>query len=417
MSCIARSSLPQRSRKPAGKGCFVKGVVDLSRRFAHAFSGLPFALAGLFLIAGCGPAKHDPSAEAPPAAKTVVASGDSGLVRIDKPDQFPTVAAAGYEATTSLNVTGQVQPDPSREIPVITLANGRVVASHVRLGDYVHKGQLVLEVQSTDVTNAFDQYLKAVNDERLTRVQLDRAKLLYDKGAIAKNQLDIAQDAEDDNIADLRAAEQQLRVIGVDPKHPGETVKVLAPASGFVIQQNVTEASSAGNGLSGSPNAFVIADLSHVWVICDVYENDLATVHLGQSADIRLTAYPDRVLTGTIGDVGAILDPTLRTGKVRIQVPNPGFTMRVGMFAAATLHGKVPQTHASVPATAILHLHDREWVYVPANGPDTRPGDYRRMGVTAGAILPGNLQEITSGLAPGQLVVRNALELQNTAAQ
>ena len=366
---------------------------------------------------GCRGGAHDPAAEAPPEAKAIILAGDSGLVRIDRPDQFPTVAASGYQAASSLNVTGQVQPDPSREIPVISLANGRVVASHVRLGDYVRKGQLVLEVQSTDVTGAFDNYLKAVNDERLTRTQLDRAKLLYDKGAIAKSQLDIAQDAEDDNIADLKAAEQQLHVLGVDPKHPGETVKVLAPASGFIIQQNVTEAAAAGTGVAGTPNAFVIADLTHVWVICDVYENDLGQVHLGQTADIRLSAFPGRVLTGTIGDVGAILDPNLRTGKVRIQVPNPGFSLRVGMFATATLHGRTPEPHASVPATAILHLHDRDWVYVPATGPGTRAGDFRRIEVAAGAALPNNFQEITGGVVPGQLVVRNALELQNTAAQ
>ena len=271
------------------------------------------------------------------------------------------------------------------------------------------------------MTNAFNQYLKAVNDERLTRVQLDRDNLLYAKGAIPKSQVEIAQNAEDDATADLRAAEQQLRVLGVDPQHPGETVKVLAPASGFIIQQNVTEASSAGNNISGTPNAFVIADLSHVWIICNVYENDLAKVRLGQQADIRLSAYPDRMLSGVIGDVGSILDPTLRTGQVRVQVKNPGFFMRVGMFATATFHGRSLETHASVPATAILHLHDREWVYEPISPSEQNGGQngaqFRRVAVTGGDMLPNGMQEVTSGLTLGQQVVRNALELQNTAAQ
>ena len=86
--------------------------------------------------------------------------------------------------------------------------------------------------------------------------------------------------------------------------------------------------------------------------------------------------------------------------------------MRVGMFATATFHGRSLGTHASVPATAILHLHDRDWVYEPAGN-----GQFRRVGVVAGAMLPGSTQEVMSGLAPGQQVVRNALELQNTAAQ
>src|SRR5271170_6222512 len=363
------------------------------------------------LVGGCEKAKSDPAAEAPPAA-TVEHQNDLNLVTVDKPERFPLVEVTAHEATSTLNVTGSVNPDVSREIPVVSIASGRVVAIHVRLGDYVHKGQLIMEVQSTDISGAFDQYLKAVADEHLANTQLERAKILFDKGAIAKSQLEIAQDGEDDAKADLVAAEQQLHVLGIDKDHPGETVKVYSPASGFIIQQNVTEAATAGVTFSGSATAFTIADMSHVWIICDVYENDLATVRLGQEADIRLNAYPDKVLKGTISDIGAVLDPNIRTGKVRIQVENPSNLMRIGMFATTTFHGKKPETHTVVPASAVLHLHDRDSVYVPDGD-----GKFRRIGVEGGAMLPGNQQEISSGLNPGQQVVSNALELQNSAEQ
>jgi membrane fusion protein, heavy metal efflux system len=373
--------------------------------------GFSVALLCALIPAGCGKKSGDPAAEAPPPT-SVEHQEDVNVIQVDRPDRFPLVAAVAHQGTSTLNVTGTVNPDVSREIPVVSLASGRVVAVHVRLGDYVHKGQLVMEVQSTDISGAYNQYLKAVNDEHLANTQLERAKILYDKGAIAKSQLEIAQDGEDDAKADLVATEQQLRVLGVDKDHPGATVKVYSPASGFIIQQNVTEAATAGVTLSGSANAFTIADLSHVWIICDVYENDLSTVHLGQTADIRLNAYPDRVLTGTIGDIGAILDPAIRTGKVRIQVDNPNNLMRIGMFATATFHGKKTETHPAVPASAVLHLHDRDWVYVPAGD-----GRFRRLGVQAGDMLPGKLQEINSGLSVGQQVVSNALELQNSSEQ
>ncbi len=363
------------------------------------------------IIGGCEKTTKDPAAEAPPVA-TVEHQSDQNLVTVDKPERFPLVEAAAHEATSTLNVTGSVNPDVSREIPVVSIASGRVVAIHVRLGDYVHKGQLIMEVQSTDISGAFDQYLKAVADEHLANTQLERAKILFDRGAIATSQLEIAQDGEDDAKADLVAAEQQLHVLGIDKDHPGETVKVYAPASGFIIQQNVTEAATAGVTYAGSANAFTIADLSHVWIICDVYENDLATVHLGQEADIRLNAYPDKVVKGTISDIGAVLDPNIRTGKVRIQVENPGDLMRLGMFATATFHGKRPEMHTTVPAAAVLHLHDRDWVFVPAGD-----GKFRRVSVEGGAMLPGNMQEIVSGLNPGQQVVSNALELENSAGQ
>jgi cobalt-zinc-cadmium efflux system membrane fusion protein len=276
----------------------------------------------------------------------------------------------------------------------------------------VKKGQLLMDVQSTDVSGAFGQYLKAVSDERLAKVQLDRARLLNDKGAIPNSQVEVAQNAEEEAKAALVASEEQLRVLGVDKDHPTATVKVRAPVSGYIIAQNVTTDGAAGVTYAGSSNAFTIADLSHVWIVCDVYENNLSTVHLGEKVEIRLTAYPDRVLTGVVSDIGAVLDPQLRTAKVRIQVENPNTLMRVGMFATVTIHGKTAQTHAQVPATAVLHLHDRDWVYVPADG-----GKFRRVSVRGGETLLGNMQEILSGIDVGQLVVSNALALQNTADQ
>jgi membrane fusion protein, heavy metal efflux system len=366
---------------------------------------------GACLLAGCSAKPSDPKSEVPPAA-VVQADADPNLVHADHPDQFTLVAATDYAATSTIQVTGTVNPDISRTIPVISIASGRVVEVHARIGDYVKKGQLLMDVQSTDVSGAFGSYLKAVNDERLAKIQLDRAKILNDKGAIPNSQVEIAQNAEDDAKAALSASEEQLRVLGVDKNHPAATVKVYAPASGFIIAQNVTSAAAAGVTYAGSANAFTIADLSHVWIICDVYENDLPTVHLGQKADIRLTAYPDRVLTGVISDIGAVLDPQIRTAKVRIQIENPNTLMRIGMFATATIHGKTAQTHVQVPATAVLHLHDRDWVYTPAG-----EGKFRRVSVQGGASLPGNMQEILSGLNAGQQVISNALTLQNSVDQ
>jgi cobalt-zinc-cadmium efflux system membrane fusion protein len=159
-----------------------------------------------------------------------------------------------------------------------------------------------------------------------------------------------------------------------------------------------------------SPNPFTISDLSSVWILCDVYENDLADVHVGEQAEIRLNAYPDKVFKGVINNVGPILDPNLRTAKVRIEVPNPGL-MHLGMFVTATFRGQRKETHAAVPSAAILHLHDNDWVYVPAQN-----NQFRRVQVTGGDMLPGDMQEV-SGIAPGQQVVANALAFQNTVEQ
>lgn len=372
---------------------------------------VPAAVLSFWMLSGCGGRKQDPAAQAPPPVQ-VENEGGVSLITVDHPGRFPLATATEFRSTSTLNVTGTVNPDISRQIPVISIASGRVVAIHTQIGASVKKGQLLMEVQSTDISNAFNGYLKAVNDERLARAQDERARILYDKGATARSQLEIADDGEQDAKADLLAAEQQLIVLGVDKDHPSLTAKVYSPATGVVIAQNVTAAAATGITYSGTSTAFTIADLSQVWVICDVYENDLPMVHVGQTADIRLNAYPDRVITGTIGEIDAVLDPSIRTAKVRIQVPNPDRLMRIGMFATATFHGRRPEQHAAVPASAILHLHDRDWVYVPAG-----EGKFRRIGVVAGAMVGEGNQEIISGLAVGQQVVTNALELQNSVEQ
>ena len=363
-------------------------------------------LAAWLALAGCK-SKFDPSSGAASPAQ-VVETGNAGVVTVDHPEQYPTVAANRLDEPEKLDVTGSVFPDVSREIPVISMANGRVVDIRARLDDNVKKGQLLFSVQSPDISGAFDTYVKAVADEQLANKAYLRAQDLYQHGAISQAMLEQAEDTEKDAKADLVAAEEQLKIFGVDKEHPSPIVKVYAPTSGVIVSQNITEAAATGVSLSGTATAFTIADLSSVWIICDVYENDLPKVTVGQQAQIKLTAYPDRILTGRVSDIGPVLDPTIRTAKVRLEVANPGI-LRLGMFVTTKLMSRTTVTHASVPASAILHLHDREWVFVPAG-----QGQFKRVEVTGGSMLPGGEQEILSGITPGQQVVKDVLNLQAT---
>jgi cobalt-zinc-cadmium efflux system membrane fusion protein len=312
-------------------------------------------------------------------------------------------------AVAELVATGVVAPDISRTVPVISIASGRVVDIRARLGDTVKKGQVLLRVQSADISGAFSDYRKAVADEILAGKQFDRAKGLYDHGAISLNDFQIAEDAENKAKVDVETTTEKLRVLGSSVDHPSGIVDIVAPISGVITDQQVTNAAGV-QGLSAT-NPFTISNLSDVWIICDVYENDLSAVQLGETADIRLNAYPDQVVTGKISNIGAVLDPALRVAKVRVEVHNPGM-MRPGMFVSATFRGQKKESHASVPASAILHLHDRDWVYVP-NGENK----FRRVEVKAGASLPDKMQEIVSGIKPGDKVVSNALVLQSTVEQ
>jgi len=317
-----------------------------------------------------------------------------------------------HEARPELEVTGTVSPDVSRSVPVVSLASGRIVDIHARLGDTVTKGQLLMRVQSQDISQAFSDYQQAVADETLANTQLTRSKDLYQHGAISENDFQVAQDAETKAKVTVKTALNHLQILGADLHDPSPIVEIHAPASGVITDQQVTAA--AGTQGLASPNAFTITDLSHVWILCDVFENDLPFVRLGEYADVHLNAYPDQVLKGRIGNIGAVLDPSLRTAKVRLEVQNPGI-LRLGMFATATFYGPKKNAYATVPATAVLHLHDRNWVYEPVE-----QGRFQRVEVVTGGMLPATpsqKQEILSGLKPGQQVVANALDLQSTVEQ
>jgi cobalt-zinc-cadmium efflux system membrane fusion protein len=217
--------------------------------------------------------------------------------------------------------------------------------------------------------------------------------------------MEIAKDAEEKAKVTMDTAAEHLRLLGSSVDHPTGMVDIKAPVAGVITDQEVT---NAGGIQSLGTSPFTISDLSTVWVVCDVYENDLPNVHVGDPAEITLNAYPGRVFKGRVSNILPILDPSIRTGKVRIEVANPGM-MKVGMFVTATFQGKSEQTFVAVPASAILHLHDRDWVYVPAPG-----NKFRRVMVVGGDPLPGAMQEILSGISVGQQVVINPLVLQNT---
>jgi cobalt-zinc-cadmium efflux system membrane fusion protein len=366
-------------------------------------------LSALLALVGCS-AHADPATEAPPPAN-IVPGADPALFTVDRPEQFPLAAAVERPSTSELVVTGAVMPDVARNVPVVSLASGRVVAIHARLGDTVQKGQLLLTIRSDDVAGGFDAYRKAVADELLARKQLNRAVDLYAHGGIAQQDLEVAQDAADDAKVTLETATEHLRLLGNDPDKPMGIVDIVAPTAGVITDQEVTNAATVQ--AYSSPSPFTISDISTVWIVCDVYENDLPTVRLGDTAEITLNAYPGRPFKGKVSNIGAVLDPSIRTAKVRIEVQNPGM-MRLGMFARATFRGQSTEMHTIVPASSVLRMHDRDFVFIPA--PDKK---FRRVEVVSGDVLTENtnLQEIKSGLKPGQQVVTNALVLDHVLAQ
>jgi membrane fusion protein, heavy metal efflux system len=335
---------------------------------------------------------------------------DPNLMTVDHPELFQTVKVESRDLPTELNANGTVQPDVNKTIRVTSLGSGRVADLKVRLGDYVKKGQVLLVISSSDLAAAMGDYHKASADEALARKALERAQLLYSRGALAQKDLEVAENADAKAISDQKTAETRLRILGGDPAHPSTMIELRAPVAGTIVEQNVAGFEGI-KSLDNTPNLFTIADLSNVWVVCDVYENDIGDVHIGDPAEIRLNALPDRVFKGSISDVSRVLDPNTRAAKVRIVLANRDGVFRPGMFAVATFRSRKQKPHLVVPATAIMRLQDKDWIFRKETA-----NSFRRLEVHTAGLSDG-LQQIRQGAKAGDELVANALAFSAAASE
>jgi cobalt-zinc-cadmium efflux system membrane fusion protein len=364
------------------------------------------ALLAASICAGTACSKDNPAAASKPPVTL-----DPDVFDTDQPQLFKTAMAETRSLPTIVNANGTVSPDVNRTIHVTSLGAGRVVDLRVKLGDNVKKGQTLLIISSPDLSAAFSDYEKAKADEVLSRKALDRAQLLYDRGAIATKDLETAQDTEDKAKVDVQNAEHHVQILGADPAHPSPLIDLRAPVTGTIVEQNVAGYEGV-KSLDNTPNLFTIADLVQVWVVCDVFENDLGEVHLRDSAEIRLNAFQDRVFKGTVADISRVLDPSTRSAKVRIVLGNADGSLRPGMYAVATFRSRKLTNRVIVPSTAIMRLHDKDWVF-------RKEGDkrFRKVAVQADGLAPDGMQEIREGVKPGDELVSNALEFSTEVAE
>ncbi|HET7442968.1 MAG TPA: efflux RND transporter periplasmic adaptor subunit [Terriglobales bacterium] len=356
------------------------------------------------LCIGCG---DNPKA-APTKAEITV---DPNVFTVNHPELFKLAEVETRELPIELKVNGTVNPDVTKTIHVTSQGSGRVVDLRVKLGDRVEKGQVLLSIYSADLAGAFSEYQKALADERLSKRALERAQLLLSHGALAQKDFEVAQDAEDKATVDVQNTEHRVRVLGGNPDHPSSVIELRAPVAGTIVEQNVAGYEGV-KSLDNSPNLFTIADLSQVWVVCDVYENDLAEVHVGDSSEIRLNAYPDRVFQGKIADISRVLDPNTRAAKVRIVLPNRDGSLRPGMFAVAMFRSRKSVARVVVPSTAVMRLQDKDWVFRKEGA-----NRFRRIEVHTVGTTPDGQQQLSDGVKAGDQVVAQALDFSTTASE
>jgi membrane fusion protein, heavy metal efflux system len=336
---------------------------------------------------------------------------EPGVFNVDHPELSKLAKVESRDLPTLLKANGSITPDVNRTIHVTSQGSGRVVDLRVRLGDYVKKGQPLLSIYSSDLTGAFSDFQKAEADERLSKKALDRSQLLYSHGAVAQRDIEQAEDAEEKAKVDVQNAAQHIRVLGGDPNHPSSQIELRAPVSGTIVEQNISGFEGV-KSLDNSPNLFTIADLSQVWVLCDVFENDLDQVRVGDAAEVQLNAFQDRVFHGKVSDISRVLDPATRAARVRIVLDNPKGELRPGMYAAATFRSRKTQPHLVVPGTSVMRLQDRDWIFRKESDQHFRQIEVHTIGDT-----PDGMHSVQDGpVHEGDEIVLNALEFSTAMA-
>jgi len=320
-------------------------------------------------------------------------------------DQMQHVQVVTLQPTTlkrTLRLTGTVAYNAFNTTPVITQVGGPVSRILVVPGDHVKAGQAMLDVSSPDYSQLLDAYLKAADSSRLAEKYYARAQDLFQHHAIAERDLEQAESDRTQAQADLNAAEQGMKILGI--KNPADLAKapssalipVLAPIGGEVVERLVSPGQVVQ---AGQTQAFTISDLSTVWVLANIYQSDLAYVHYGDDVVVETDAFPDS-FHGKISYISPALDPNTRTLQARILVDNPGEKLKRDMYCTVTVTAGMLANVVAVPNASILRDDNNQpFVYVA-----TGANQFARRDVDLGQNQNGQTQ-ILKGISIGERVV------------
>ena len=371
--------------------------------------------AGALLVAGCG-ANGRESAEKMTSFTSANSNNAAELFSVpqDQMSHIQIVTIAPHELTRTLRLSGQVSYNGFKTTPVISAVGGPVSRVLAFPGQHVTAGEPLLEVASPDFSLLRASYLKAKDSYDVANKNYARAQDLYAHHAIAEADLLTAESAKNQAQADLTAAEQSLRILGITrletvaDASPAAEIPVLAPIAGEVVDREC----SPGQLLqAGATQCFTISDMSTVWVLVNVYQNQLSYIHSGDAVSVTTDAYPT-VFHGRISYLAPALDPNTRTLQARIVTDNPAEKLKNQMYVTATVVAGTIRNAITVPVASVLrNTENQPFVYV-----QTGATDFARRMVEIGETQDGQT-EILSGLSAGDKVVADGslfLQFQNS---
>jgi membrane fusion protein, heavy metal efflux system len=312
-------------------------------------------------------------------------------------------AVHAQPVTDHLVLAARVEPDPTRVVHIYSQITGRLVELYVRPGQEVTKGQTIGLIQSSEIAEARADYDKAKIEVARSDHQLDRAKILLQHEVMAQRDYDDLEAADQAAHAELTRAIQRIQMLGFAPEGSSDSVALHSPISGAVLEIGSASGEMQRSLDNASPIA-TVANLDSVWILGDVFERDLSTVRAAQSVEVNLPAYPGETLRGTISNISDVIDPTSRTLKVRVVLPNRQHRLKPEMFANLSI-ARTTAPEFVLPTTAVVHEGSSSYVFI-----QTAPGKYEQRQVATGA-LRGKTVVVTSGLKDGDQVVTTGAAL------
>lgn len=320
-----------------------------------------------------------------------------------------TAVAQGQRLPDYVDVAGRVQADPTRVVRVYPPVGGRLVSVDIRPADRVAQGQVLAVLASSDVAVARAAYRQAQADAHVKQQGVERSRLLYEHNVIALRDYQQAQADAAMASAALESATERLALLDVDTTSSSDQLAVRAPRAGVVTDVAAAPGEYA-KSLDNANPLCIIADLTTIWVVGDVYEKDLASMRLGDWADVLVSAYPGEPWRGRISAISNTVDTTTRSVKIRLVLANPGLRLKPDMFATIRVLRSMRSVPV-VPQTAILREGTSAYLFV-----QTSPGHFERRLVTLGRDINPSQVEVTSGLVPGETVLIEGAELLRAAA-
>lgn len=303
-----------------------------------------------------------------------------------------------------LMLNGEVTPNQDRTVQILPRVPGIVREVLKTLGDRVRANEPIAIIESRELAETEAAFLAAKSRAELAQRQLEREETLFKKKITAEQDYLTAKQAAEAAAIELRATEQKLTLLGLDPRaaKPRQSgsstpvrVPVFAPFDGTLIEKRV----AVGDQVTDQTPLFRIANLDEVWVIANVFEKDMGSVRVGRAATVMLRAYPDRKFEGKITWVSEVIDEKTRTLRARVEIDNRERLLRPGSFARVSLRTESQNNGISVPAPAVQRQKSENIVFI-----DGGDGLYKRREVKIGTRSPETV-EVTGGLAPGEAVV------------